>query len=183
MDRPRRTHRRIPPLLAALCCLLLLAATQLGPQPPDAAAARAPSWTWPLAPRPAVVHPFAPPAKPWLSGHRGVDLAAPQGSTVLAPADGIVVFSGWVVDRGVLTLRHANGLLGSFEPVDSPLEPGTEVAAGAQLGTLAGRTHCGPGPPGPGSCLHWGVRRGEEYINPLQFVLDLRPSILLPLTR
>jgi hypothetical protein len=25
------------------------------------------------------------------------------------------------------------------------------------------------------------VRRGEDYVNPLGFVMDLRPSILLPL--
>jgi hypothetical protein len=29
-------------------------------------------------------------------------------------------------------------------------------------------------------CVHWGVRRGEDYVNPLAFVMDLRPSVLLP---
>ena len=49
------------------------------------------------------------------------------------------------------------------------------MAKGDVLGTsLPG--HCGPAP-----CVHWGVRRGEEYLNPLAFVMDLRPSVLLPL--
>ena len=33
-------------------------------------------WSWPLSPRPAVLRAFDPPARPWLSGHRGVDLRA-----------------------------------------------------------------------------------------------------------
>jgi hypothetical protein len=48
------------------------------------------------------------------------------------------------------------------------------VDKGAELGTVDGASHCPPG------CLHWGVRQGEEYINPLQFVMDMRPSVLLP---
>lgn len=36
----------------------------------------APSWQWPLVPRPEVLRAFDPPPKPWMSGHRGVDLAA-----------------------------------------------------------------------------------------------------------
>ncbi|GAB5079521.1 M23 family metallopeptidase [Arthrobacter sp. AD-310] len=135
----------------------------------------APDWEWPLVPRPRVLRPFDPPPKPWLSGHRGVDLAAPSdGSAVMSPAAGTVSFAGVVVDRPVITIDHGGGLRSSFEPVDSTLAVGEVVAAGQVIGTaLPG--HC------PVPCLHWGVRRGEDYINPLQFVMDLRPSVLLPL--
>ena len=34
------------------------------------------SYRWPLAGHPTVVTPFRPPPRPWLPGHRGVDLAA-----------------------------------------------------------------------------------------------------------
>ncbi|MGX9901778.1 hypothetical protein ACW0JT_21495 [Arthrobacter sp. SA17] len=34
------------------------------------------NWSWPLSPEPAVLRGFDPPDKPWLSGHRGVDLKA-----------------------------------------------------------------------------------------------------------
>src|SRR5690606_11230516 len=74
------------------------------------------AWEWPLAGIPAVVHAFDPPAKPWLSGHRGVDLAAVQGTAVLAPAAGVVGFSGVVVNREVLSITVADGLRLSFEP-------------------------------------------------------------------
>ncbi|ACL39373.1 Peptidase M23 [Pseudarthrobacter chlorophenolicus A6] len=135
-----------------------------------------PSWDWPLAPRPAVLRGFDPPPKPWLSGHRGVDLeAAGPAVDVVSPAAGTVSFVGVVVDRPVITIDHGTGLRSSFEPVVSPLAVGSAVAQGQVIGTtLPG--HC----PAAG-CLHWGVRQGEDYVDPLQFVLDLRPSVLLPL--
>ncbi|MGA7206597.1 MAG: M23 family metallopeptidase [Specibacter sp.] len=143
------------------------------------------AWGWPVTTasggRPRVAHYFDPPDKPWLSGHRGVDLLALQGATIRAPAAGVVTFSGVVVDRPVLTIATSDGLRLSFEPVKSSLKVGTAVARGSVLGTLSGPTHCDNGPPGEGSCLHWGVRRGDDYLDPLAFILDLRPSVLLPL--
>ncbi|WP_258067111.1 M23 family metallopeptidase [Arthrobacter sp. GMC3] len=145
------------------------------------------AWAWPVAgPSPGgpprVVRAFDPPAKPWLSGHRGVDLLAPFGATIRAPAAGVITFAGTVVDRPVLTIATPDGLRLSFEPVTSTLAAGATVTKGQELGSLATPTHCDAGPPGQESCLHWGVRRGEDYLNPLQFVLDLRPSVLLPLS-
>ena len=136
------------------------------------------SWEWPLAPRPGVLRAFDPPDKPWMSGHRGVDLGAvDDGAPVTAPEAGTVSFVGVVVDRPVITIDHGNGLRSSFEPVQSSLATGDAVAKGQAIGTLLAG-HCGGVP-----CVHWGVRRGGDYLNPLEFVLDLRPSILLPLTR
>lgn len=135
-----------------------------------------PSWQWPLAPRPPVLRGFDPPPKPWLSGHRGVDLGfAAAGSEVVSPAAGRVSFVGVVVDRPVITIDHGGGLRSSFEPVESTLAVGAAVAAGDVIGTVL------PGHCTAAQCLHWGVREGTEYVNPLRFVLDLRPSILLPL--
>lgn len=157
---------KAPALLAAI----LLLPASVAPAEAD--------WAWPLAPRPGVLRAFDPPDKPWMSGHRGVDLeAAHDGAPVTSPASGTVSFVGVVVDRPVITIDHGNGLRSSFEPVQSTLTTGDAVAKGQAIGTvLAG--HCGALP-----CVHWGVRRGEDYLNPLAFVLDLRPSILLPLIR
>lgn len=132
-------------------------------------------WSWPLNPRPAVVRAFDPPARPWLSGHRGVDLQAGfDGAPVTSPAAGTVSFVGVVVDRPVITIDHGNGLRSSFEAVRSDLASGDAVAEGDVLGWIQ-PGHCRPGP-----CVHWGVRRGADYLNPLAFVTDLRPSVLLP---
>ena len=141
-----------------------------------AEATPAPSWQWPLAPRPPVLRDFDPPPKPWLSGHRGVDLGATSdGAQVASPAAGTVSFVGVVVDRPVITIDHGNGLRSSFEPVESSLAAGTPVSAGQVIGAIL------PGHCPADICVHWGVRRGDDYLDPLQFVMDLRPSILLPL--
>lgn len=191
-----RRRRRLPSLqrrfsltvLLTLMAALLLAssaapatvaapATMAAPPTMAAPGPRAKAgWGWPLEPRPAVVRVFAPGAQPWLSGHRGVDLAARAGDPVHSPAAGTVSFVGWVVDRNVLTILHPDGVRSSFEPLDSPMTVGAAVTAGQVIGTVAAGPHCAPV-----ECLHWGVRVGEDYVNPLQFVLDLRPSVLLPL--
>lgn len=166
-----------------LLATLVLAASATSPvSETDSSAAAGPSaaptagWSWPLAPRPALLRPFDPPDKPWMSGHRGVDLqAAADGAPVTAPESGTVSFVGMVVDRPVITIDHGNGLRSSFEPVESGLAAGATVSKGDVLGTVL-PGHCAATP-----CVHWGVRRGEEYINPLSLVTDLRPSILLPL--
>jgi murein DD-endopeptidase MepM/ murein hydrolase activator NlpD len=165
------------PTGAAYSTVAARAAMSPGRVSPRAGPVLAPAWSWPLSPRPAVLRAFNPPARPWLSGHRGVDLGtAFDGAPLVSPAAGTVSFVGTVVDRPVITIDHGNGLRSSFEPVASSLRAGSAVAEGDVLGKVQ-TGHCGPAPP---PCLHWGVRRGEDYVNPLAFVMDLRPSVLLP---
>ncbi len=134
-----------------------------------------PPWSWPLPPVPAVTRHFIPPPEPWQAGHRGVDLAVRPGNEVLSPADGVVTFVGMVAGRPVLSIGHEGGLVSSFEPVKSTLTKGARVERGQSVGTPAGPPHC------PFACIHWGVRRDGQYVNPLNYVTDRRPSVLLPL--
>lgn len=158
--------------LAALSICVLLFALPAGAQTSH------PSWDWPIGERPGVLQEFDLPPEPWLSGHRGVDLRAPAGDAkIRAPADGTVSFVGWVVDRPVLTIAHPGGLRSSFESVGSDLSKGDTVSQGETIGRLSAPPHCGA----EAACVHWGVRRGGTYVNPLQFVTDLRPSVLLPI--
>ncbi|WP_129662108.1 M23 family metallopeptidase [Rothia uropygialis] len=138
-----------------------------------------PRWVWPTSPVPAVERKFEKPARKWDPGHRGVDLAASPGQTIRSPTSGIVTFSGRVVDRGVITVTTDDGYLTSFEPVTEQLPRGTRVSSGD---VIARRD---PEQPHDGcfSCLHWGVRHGGDYVNPLLLVGALRPSILWPLPR
>jgi murein DD-endopeptidase MepM/ murein hydrolase activator NlpD len=160
-------------VILVLAAVLLLPVAAVSP-----AAAPRPDWDWPLSPKPAVLRAFDPPDKPWMSGHRGVDLgAAHDGVPVTSPASGTVSFVGVVVDRPVITIDHGGGLRSSFEPIESPLTAGAVVAKGEIIGTLQAG-HCGAV-----DCVHWGVRRADDYVNPLEFVTDLRPSILLPVSR
>src|SRR4051812_3710912 len=60
----------------------------------------------PLPGPPVVTRPFAPPPRPWLPGHRGVDLAAGPGTEVRAAAAGVVIFAGELAGRPVVSIAH-----------------------------------------------------------------------------
>jgi len=127
---------------------------------------------------------FDPPAQNWLAGHRGVDLLASPGSAVYSPAPGTVTFSGKVAGKPVVTVTHADGLRSTFEPVIGIHSVGTAVAAGSPIGTVgfwpAGTaSHCPDSP--LGACVHWGVRRGDLYLDPLSLLGKAPPIVLLPL--
>ncbi len=133
------------------------------------------SWSSPVPGEPVVTRPFEAPAETWAAGHRGVDLTAWVDAAVLAPADGVVTFAGTVVDRDVLTITHPDGLRSSLEPVTTTVAVGTRVGRGAVVGAVQDvPTHCTPG-----VCLHWGVRDGATYLDPMH-LLTGGPIVLLP---
>ena len=90
-------------------------------------------WSWPLDPAPAVLRAFHRPTHPWMSGHRGVDLAARFGQEIYAPADGVVVFTGRVVNRTVISLEVKSGHRISFEPVADPAPKGAKFVRATSL--------------------------------------------------
>lgn len=167
--RPSPLWRLLALLVAAALAWCAVVAGAAAAEPPPTAG-RA---VWPLSPRPAVLRGFAPPAQDWLSGHRGVDLAAQPGQAVLAPRAGVVLFAGPLAGRGVLSLGHGT-TRSTFEPVVPLVPVGSSVAAGARLGVVADR----PGHCGGVHCLHWGLIRGDHYLNPL--LLLWGPPRLLP---
>lgn len=139
------------------------------------APATQPAYRWPLPGPPPVVRAFDPPAARWLPGHRGVDLAAPPGSTVTAAGGGVVFFAGLVAGRPVVSIAHPDGLRTTYEPVAPSVTAGEVIAAGDPIGEL-GSGHAGcPAP----ACLHWGLRRGDIYLDPLS-LLGLGRVRLLP---
>jgi murein DD-endopeptidase MepM/ murein hydrolase activator NlpD len=139
-------------------------------------AAPAGGFRWPLDGVPRVVRRFDPPAQPWLAGHRGVDLVGAPGAVVRSAGAGRVRFSGRVAGRPVVSVDHARGLRTTYEPVEPVVRAGDEVSAGDPIGRLAGGH---PGCPTP-ACLHWGLRRGDVYLDPL-VLLGLGQVRLLPL--
>jgi murein DD-endopeptidase MepM/ murein hydrolase activator NlpD len=129
------------------------------------------------------VRPFIAPETAYSAGHRGIDLAAAVGTIVFAPADGVIHFSGTVVDRSVLSIEHPGSLLSSFEPVTSTLPVGTTVHRGDPVGTIAvgpgmspatSADHC------TSSCLHFGVRLHGQYLSPLNYLGGIPLPVLLP---
>jgi murein DD-endopeptidase MepM/ murein hydrolase activator NlpD len=139
--------------------------------------------TWPVGVRPAIPRGWEPPATPYGRGHRGVDLAAPPGTPVRAVAPGRVSFAGRVAGRGVVSVELTGTgdppLRTTYEPVRPSVGKGEEVAAGQVVGTTEPTgSHCTT------PCVHWGLRRGETYLDPLSllppWLLRRGPSRLLP---
>ncbi|OZC54211.1 peptidase [Rhodococcus sp. 06-621-2] len=133
-------------------------------------------FTWPLAPRPHVLRAFDPPEHDWLPGHRGVDLAGVDGQNVLAAGEGTVVFAGTVAGKPVVSIDHPSGLRTTYEPVRAAMSAGTRVGRGDVIGVLEAEH-----PGCDGACLHWGVRRGRDYLDPTVLV-ERAPVRLKPLT-
>ncbi|GGD17724.1 M23 family metallopeptidase [Nocardioides daphniae] len=156
-------------------CLLVALSSVPGAAVADLPPSPAASGTWPLAGHPRVVQGFTPPDERWGRGHRGVDLAGTPAQQVLAAMEGTVSFVGRVAGRGVVVVSHG-GTRTTYEPVLGGVDEGDEVAAGDPIGWLHPTgSHCAPA-----TCLHWGWRRGEEYLDPLTLVGG-GPVRLLPL--
>ncbi|WP_136043836.1 MULTISPECIES: murein hydrolase activator EnvC family protein [unclassified Microbacterium] len=136
--------------------------------------AELPRWRWPLTGVKAVVEPFRAPAHEYGAGHRGVDLASSIDAPVTAPADGTVAVRGTVVDRPLLTIQHADGLVSTFEPLRTTLDPGDAVSAGQEIGFVDLGGHS------PAGALHLGVRRDGNYINPMLLFGSVPRAVLLP---
>ncbi|MFG2823647.1 murein hydrolase activator EnvC family protein [Kitasatospora sp. NPDC048365] len=134
---------------------------------------------WPVGGRDGLRQRFDAPPVRWAPGHRGVDLAASEGATVRAAAPGVVTFSGMVAGRPVVTVTHPGSgsppLRTTYLPVAGTVPVGTAVAAGQPIGTVAtGTGHCAT------DCLHWGLLRGDRYLDPLA-LFGVGRARLLPL--
>jgi murein DD-endopeptidase MepM/ murein hydrolase activator NlpD len=67
----------------------------------------------------------------------------------------------------------------TYEPVDASVREGDEVEAGEVVGVVEPTgSHC------PTACVHWGLLRGDTYLDPLSllppWLLHRGPSRLLP---
>lgn len=133
-------------------------------------------WVLPLAGDPVVTRPFEAPPHPFGAGHRGVDLLGTPWRSALAAGDGVVAFAGMVAGRPVVSIEHADGLRTTYEPVDPSVGAGQRVTRGSPIGTLLGGH---PGCPAS-ACLHWGLRRGETYLDPFSVLEPPRVRLLPP---
>lgn len=128
-----------------------------------------------------VVAPFETPVSRYGAGHRGIDVAADTDQPVASITSGRIGFSGSIAGKAVVTVLIADGRRVTYEPVISELASGTPVRAGQLIGTVAPRGgHCGGSPqPNRSGCLHIGLLRGDEYLDPMSLLR--RPAVLKPL--
>lgn len=128
-----------------------------------AGATAAPSAGW-VRPVPGPVdRPFDPPASRFGAGHLGVDLTAPPGTAVQAAGPGVVSFAGTVAGARHVVIAHAGNLRTSYSFLASiAVRRGETVRAGQVVGTTGGR-----GEGHDGGVLHFGLRSGDTYLDPM----------------
>jgi murein DD-endopeptidase MepM/ murein hydrolase activator NlpD len=103
-----------------------------------------------------VADPFRDPGCEWCPGNRGLQYATAPGAAVTAAAAGAVTFSGVVAGTRYVVIEHTTGGLRATYGglATTGLTAGDVVAAGAVVGRVGD------------AGLHFGLRRGERYVDP-----------------
>ncbi len=99
------------------------------------------------------------------SRHSGLDLAAPLGTEVKAPNNGIVTFAmeGLLSPGNTVVIDHGMGLFTSYYHLDTiNVKKGDKITKGTVIGTV-GTTGFSTGPH-----LHYAVSIYNTYVNPYQ---------------
>jgi murein DD-endopeptidase MepM/ murein hydrolase activator NlpD len=98
--------------------------------------------------------------------HAGIDLAAPQGTTIFATADGVVVDAGRESGYGnVVRIQHEFGFETTYAHLSKiQVKVGQQVSRGVQIGAMGstGRS--------TGSHLHYEVRVNGQPQNPMTYL-------------
>ena len=126
---------------------------------------------WLLPVHGPVVRGFLAPVTPYGPGHFGVHFAVPPGTPVRAASAGMVSFVGKVNGVLYVVVRHPGDLRTTYGFLAStPVHDRDRVTQGQVLGTTRG------------PILHFGLRRGDEYLDPMQVFRPPRVE-LAPLDR
>lgn len=104
----------------------------------------------------------------WGKQHEGIDIAAPEGTPIVAAAAGRVVYSGEMRGYGnVVLVEHAGGWVTVYAHNDENLvDEGDEVSAGDEIARV-GQTGRATGPH-----LHFELRRGVLPLDPTRYLED-----------
>jgi murein DD-endopeptidase MepM/ murein hydrolase activator NlpD len=101
--------------------------------------------------------------------HRGIDVAAPSGTPIYAPADGVVVFSGVRNGYGnFILIAHGYGVVTGYgHNAQNLVSPGQVIHRGDQIATV-GRSGRSTGPH-----LHYEVAINGRTVDPMKFILNI----------
>jgi murein DD-endopeptidase MepM/ murein hydrolase activator NlpD len=103
-----------------------------------------------------------------MTWHRGLDIATNIGTPVVAPADGIVTYSGRKVDFGnIVSIDHGNGYKTRYGHNSKLLARRGQRVKRGQVIAFVGNTGRSTGPH-----LHYEVLRDGVPVNPRDFILN-----------
>src|SRR5215204_7379185 len=111
-------------------------------------------------------HPILHMARP----HEGIDVSAPMGSPIEAPAAGVVSEAGWETGYGnTITINHGYGIITKFAHASKLLvKSGQRVARGQRIAQV------GKSGIASGHQLHYEVHVNGRPVDPLKYVLPER---------
>lgn len=161
--RPAGTAARSVAIRATLVAVAAALCLAVG-LPPARAGASGPAYgtyAWPVTG--PVIRGFEPPNGPYGSGHRGIDIATPFASDMVAASDGVVAFAGWVAGSLYISIDHPDGVRTTYSWLSAvSVKKGQSVARGEEIGQTG---HGHPDVDEPH--LHFGARVGETYLDPM----------------
>ncbi len=109
------------------------------------------------------------------ANHNGVDFGAPRGTSVRVSGSGTIIRSGYSSVKGrYIIVSHRNSYQTHYyhlSRIKKGIRRGVHVNQGAVIGYV-GSTGRSTGPH-----LHYGIRRGKYFLNPLRFKPPSKSSV------
>jgi murein DD-endopeptidase MepM/ murein hydrolase activator NlpD len=136
---------------------------------PDAYKGSITGFIWPCPSYTRISSYFGPRPQPTAgasTNHKGVDLAAPYGSAILASAAGVVTTSTYSKSAGnYIVVAHGNGMSTVYMHCSALLvSVGETVEQGEKIAKVGSTGYS------TGNHLHFGVIKNGSYVNPLNYI-------------